>query len=446
MMKETYIKDILKEDLVGKEVSIKGWVYRMRDMKDKVFFVIRDPTGIIQAVVKKDNVNENIWNDALKFQIEGSLELKGILKKDERAPTGYEIEVKDIKVYDYGQPFPLKGDEEIDTIQKYRHLWIRTKWFVDILKVKHSLLKNLREWYINDGWYEVQPPILVGNAAENTTELFEVKYFDQKAYLSQSAQLYLEALIFSLGKVYSLTPSFRAEFSRTKRHLHEYWHFEIEAAWYHLEDLIKAVEESLKYSIEKTIEERKSEFEDLKSITGRDIKELKDFVEKPWKILKYEDGIKKLKDLGINIRYGDDLGSDEERILTQQFDVPIFLTYYPREVKAFYMYENGDGTVKNFDLLAPEGYGEIIGGSEREWRYNILDQKIKEWKLDSLKIEVGNEEIDAYEWYKDLRRYGSVPHSGMGLGLERFTRWICKMDHIRDTLAFPRLRGGWLYP
>ncbi|BBL45340.1 asparagine--tRNA ligase [Nanobdella aerobiophila] len=445
-MKETYIKDILKEDLVGKEVSIKGWVYRMRDMKDKVFFVIRDPTGIIQAVVKKDNVNENIWNDALKFQIEGSLELKGILKKDERAPTGYEIEVKDIKVYDYGQPFPLKGDEEIDTIQKYRHLWIRTKWFVDILKVKHSLLKNLREWYINDGWYEVQPPILVGNAAENTTELFEVKYFDQKAYLSQSAQLYLEALIFSLGKVYSLTPSFRAEFSRTKRHLHEYWHFEIEAAWYHLEDLIKAVEESLKYSIEKTIEERKSEFEDLKSITGRDIKELKDFVEKPWKILKYEDGIKKLKDLGINIRYGDDLGSDEERILTQQFDVPIFLTYYPREVKAFYMYENGDGTVKNFDLLAPEGYGEIIGGSEREWRYNILDQKIKEWKLDSLKIEVGNEEIDAYEWYKDLRRYGSVPHSGMGLGLERFTRWICKMDHIRDTLAFPRLRGGWLYP
>ncbi|MGB9674794.1 MAG: amino acid--tRNA ligase-related protein, partial [Nanopusillaceae archaeon] len=360
----------MKDELVGKEVSIKGWVYRMRDMKDKVFFVIRDSSGIIQAVVKKDNVNENIWNNAVKFQIEGSIEVKGILRKDERAPGGYEIEVTDLKVYDFGKPFPLKGDEDVDTIQKYRHLWIRTRWFTNVLKIKHSLLVHLRDWFIKDGWYEVHPPILVGNAAEDTTTLFEVNYFGEKAYLSQSAQLYLEALIYSLEKVYSLTPSFRAEMSRTKRHLHEYWHFEIEAAWYTMEDLIKITEEALKYSIEKTMEERKREFEELKSITGRDISELREFVEKKWKVMTYKEGIKKLQDLGVNIKYGDDLGSDEERILTQQFDVPIFLTNYPREVKAFYMYEVGDGTVKNFDLLAPEGYGEIIGGSEREWRYD----------------------------------------------------------------------------
>lgn len=446
MMKTVFIKDLFKEELVGKEVSIKGWVYRMRDMKDKVFFVIRDSTGIIQAVVRKENVSEKTWSDAVKFQIEGSLEVKGILRKDERAPGGYEIDVRDIIVYDYGKPFPLKGDEDVDTIQRWRHLWIRTRWFADVLKIKHSLIKNLRDWYIKDGWWEVNPPILVGNAAEETTTLFEVKYFDEKAYLSQSAQLYLEALIFVLEKVFSLTPSFRAEMSRTKRHLHEYWHFEIEAAWYDMDDLMKTVEESLKYAIEKTIEERKQEFEDLEKVTGRKIEELKAFVEKPWKRLEYKDAIKILQDKGVNIKYGDDLGADEERILTMEFDTPIFLMYYPREVKAFYMYERGDGTVKNFDLLAPEGYGEIIGGSEREWRYDILEQKIKEWGLDKLKVKVGNEEINAYEWYEDLRRYGSVPHSGMGLGIERFTRWICKLDHIRDTIPFPRLRGGWLYP
>ena len=446
MMKTVFIRDILKDDFLGKEVSIKGWIYRMRDMKDKIFFVIRDSSGIIQAVVKKEGVDQKTWEDATKFQIEGSLEVKGILRKDKRAPGGYEIEVKEIKVYDYGKPFPLKGDEDVDTIQKYRHLWMRTRWFTDVLKIKHSLVVNVRDWFIKDGWYEVTPAILVGNAAENTTQLFEVKYFEDKAYLSQSAQLYLEVLIFSLEKVYSLTPSFRAELSRTKRHLHEYWHFEIEAAWYHMEDLIKIMEESLKYSIEKTIEERKSEFEELKSITGRDISELKQFVEKPWKVITYKDAIRKLQDLGINIKYGDDFGSDEERLLTEQFDVPVFVTYYPREVKAFYMYEVGDGTVKNFDLLAPEGYGEIIGGSEREWRYDILHKKIEEKGLDKLKVKVGNEEISAYEWYEDLRKYGSVPHSGMGLGIERFLRWVCKLDHIRDTQPFPRLRGSWLYP
>lgn len=446
MMKVSYIADFLKEEFVGKEVEILGWIYRMRDMKDKVFFVIRDSTGIIQAVIRKDKVSERVWNDAVRMQIEGSLKIKGILRKDERAPSGYEIEVTDLEVVDYGQPFPLKGGESLETIQRYRYLWVRTRWFTSVLKIKHSLLKNLREWFIKDGWYEVHPPILVGNACEETTTLFEVNYFGDKAYLSQSAQLYLEALIYSLEKVFSLTPSFRAEKSRTRRHLHEYWHFEIEAAWMRLEDLIKVTEEALKYSIEKTIEERKSDFEILEKNTGRKIEELKGFVEKPWKVVKYEDGIKILQKKGLNIKYGDDLGADEERELAMEFDVPIFLTNYPRKVKAFYMYEAGDGTVKNFDLLAPEGYGEIIGGSEREWRYEVLESKIKEWGLDKLKVKIGDEEINAYEWYLDLRKYGSVPHSGWGLGLERFTMWVCKLEHVRDTLPFPRLREGWLYP
>ncbi|HIP90582.1 MAG TPA: asparagine--tRNA ligase [Candidatus Nanopusillus sp.] len=441
-MKLTFIEDLLKDEIVGKEVSVKGWVYRKREFKDKIFIVLRDSTNIIQTIVRKENVSKEVWDKALELQIEGSLEVKGILRKDPRAPTGYEIDVKDIVIYDYGQLFPIRGGEEVDTIQKLRHLWIRNRKFTAIMKIKHSLLKHLRDWFINDGWWEVHPPILVGNACEETTTLFEVNYFGKKAYLSQSAQLYLEALIYSLEKVFSLTPSFRAEKSRTRRHLHEYWHFEIEAAWYHLEDLIKVTEESLKYAIEKTIEERRRELDML----GRDISYLKKVVEEPWINMKYKEAIDILQSKGVNIEYGQDLGADEERELTKDFEVPIFLTYYPREMKAFYMYEVGDGTVKNFDLLAPEGYGEIIGGSEREWRYDILKKKIEEWELDKLKVVVGDIEIGAYDWYLDLRKYGSIPHSGWGLGLERFVMWIAKLEHIRDTLPFPRLREGWLYP
>ncbi|HIP66672.1 MAG TPA: asparagine--tRNA ligase [Candidatus Nanopusillus sp.] len=441
-MKTIFINDLLKDELVGKEVSVKGWVYRKREFKDKIFIVLRDSTNIIQAIVRKEDVPREVWEKALEFQIEGSLEVKGILKKDPRAPTGYEIAVKDIVVYDYGQPFPIKGDEDIDTIQKLRHLWIRNRRFTATMKIKHSLLKHLRNWFIDGGWWEIHPPILVGNAAEETTTLFEVNYFGKKAYLSQSAQLYLEALIYSLEKVFSLTPSFRAEKSRTRRHLHEYWHFEIEAAWYHLEDLIKVTEESLKYAIEKTIEERKIEL----NMLGRDISYLKKVIEEPWISMKYKEAIDILQSKGVNIEYGQDLGADEERELTKDFEVPIFITYYPREMKAFYMYEIGDGTVKNFDLLAPEGYGEIIGGSEREWRYNILKKKIEEWGLNKLKVIIGDMEVGAYDWYLDLRKYGSIPHSGWGLGLERLLMWVAKLGHIRDTLPFPRLREGWLYP
>lgn len=442
MIKRVFVKDLLRDELVGETVSVCGWVYRYRSLKDKIFIVLRDSTDILQCVVKKEGVSDSVWNDASKLNIEGSVEIEGVLRKDERAPTGYEVEVKRVKVYDYGKPFPILGREEPLTIQKYRHLWIRNRRFGAVLKIKHSLLHHLRDWHINDGWYEVHPAILVGYACEETTTLFEVGYFDQKAYLSQSAQMYLEVLIYALEKVFSITPSFRAERSRTRRHLHEYWHFEIEAAWYDLDDIMKVTEESLKYAIDKTLEEREREFK----LIGRDIGVLRRVVDEPWIKMKYEEAIGILQSKGANIEYGQDLGADEERILTLQFDLPIFLTHYPRKIRAFYMCDLNEEVVKNFDLLAPEGFGEIVGGSEREWRYDVLRSKIEEWGLDKLKVKVAGEEVSAYEWYLDLRRYGSVPHSGHGLGLERLTMWVCKLDHIRDAIPFPRLREGWLYP
>jgi len=419
------IKDALEKDI--KEVSVKGWVYRKRELKDKIFIVLRDKDGIIQCVANKEDFSENEWKDLLDLQIEGSIEIFGEVKIDERAPGGKEIRIKKFKIFDKGLPFPLHGREEVETIMKYRHLWIRSRKASTIFKVKATLMQALREWLEKNGYIEVNPPIIIPVAVEEVQTLFELNYFDKKAYLTQSSQLYLEALIYSLEKVYSLAPSFRAEKSRTRRHLHEYWHLEIEAAWYELKDIMKDAEEMVKYGIEKVLEKNQDELKFL----GRDIKTLENYVQKPFEKITYEKAIEILQNKGLNVKYGDDLGADEERVLTLEFEVPIFVTHYPRKLKAFYMKESGNGkTVENFDLLASEGYGEIIGGSQREDNYEILRNKIIEWNLP----------IQNYEWYLDLRRYGSVPHSGFGLGVERMLMWVCKLDHIRETLPFPRLR------
>ncbi len=426
-MKELFIKDILNEQYIGKKITIKGWIYRKRELKENIFIVLRDSTGIIQCVAKKENFSEKDWKDLLDLQIEGSIEISGILRKEERAPEGYEIEVSNFKIFDKGSPFPLHGREEISTIMKYRHLYIRTRKQNAIMKLKSNLLKYLREELEKLGYIEVNPPIIIPVAVEEVQTLFSLDYFGKKAYLTQSSQLYLEALIFSLEKVYCLAPSFRAEKSRTRRHLHEFWHLEIEAAWYKLNDLINETEKYLKKVLERVIENDKKLLEFL----GRDLKPLKNAIEKDWQRIKYEEAIEILQKKGLKIEYGNDLGADEEKVLTLEFEVPIFVTHYPRKLKAFYMKESGNGkTVENFDLLAPEGYGEIIGGSEREDNYDILLNKIKEWNLP----------VENYKWYLDLRKYGSVPHSGWGLGVERLLMWICKLDHIRETLPFPRLR------
>lgn len=423
------IAEVLKDSFIGKKVTLRGWVYRRRELKDKVFVVLRDASDIIQVVVAKEKVDAESWEIAKQLQIESSIEVEGEIVKDERAPTGYELHASRIKAFCIGEPFPLKGDETQEAIAEWRHLWIRSRKFAAITKVRHSFLQGARDYFIARGWIEVHPPILTPTACEESTTLFEVDYFGSKAYLSQSAQLYLEALVPSLEKVFSLTPSFRAEESRTRRHLHEYWHLEAEAAWIDLRKGMQIAEEMVKAGIQRVLEERQKELK----LIGRDVKLLQRYAEEKFIVMRYDEVIEELQKLGFAIKWGEDLGADEEKAITLQHELPIFVTHYPRKVKAFYMKDDGKYAVC-FDLLASEGYGEIIGGGEREDDYQRLLAKIKEFGL----------KVEDYKWYLDLRKYGSVPHAGFGLGLDRATMWICKTEHVRDTLPFPRLRLGWM--
>ncbi len=427
-----HVSDVLSDSMIGREVRLRGWVYRLRIVGKKAFIVLRDSTNIIQCVVDSRRAPE-AYALAEQLGIESSIEVSGVVRKEPRAPTGYELHVTDLKVYGWSRDFPIKGGEGIDYLLDNRHLWIRSRKLTAVMKIKHTVLKASREWLLENGWWEVTPPILTASACEGGATLFEVKYFDKKAYLSQSAQLYLEVLIYSLEKVWSLTPSFRAEMSRTRRHLAEYWHLELEAAWYSMEDMMKVSEELVAYILSRVLEENRSELEFLK----RDTSILKNSTETPYPRIRYDEAIEILQKKGVSIEWGEDLGADEERVLTMEFDKPFFITHFPKEIKSFYMkLEPGrPEVVRGFDLLAPEGYGEIIGGSEREDDYDKLYQRI---------LEEGYNPED-YKWYLDLRKYGSVPHSGFGLGVERLVMWIAGLDHIRDAIPFPRFRGR-IYP
>ncbi len=425
--------EISSDKYVGKTVCLRGWIYRRRVVGGKAFIVLRDSSGIIQVVADKRDVGEEKVREFKDIGLEASIVLKGKVVKQPRAPTGYEVHVEEIYIVGYSRDFPIKGGEGIEYLLDNRHLWIRSRRLTEIMKIKHHVLKAGRGYFIENDWWEVTPPILTASAVEGGATLFPVKYFEKKAYLSQSAQLYLEALIFSLEKVWSLTPSFRAEKSRTRRHLAEYWHLEAEAAWYNMDDMMRVAEELVSYIVEKVLENCRAQLEFL----GRDINALKRAVEVPYPRIKYDEAIEILQRKGVNIEWGDDLGADEERILTQEFDRPFFVTHFPKDIKSFYMKLTPDDprTVLGFDLLAPEGYGEIIGGSEREDDYNRLLERIKEQGLNP----------EDYTWYLDLRKYGSVPHSGFGLGIERLVMWIAGLDHIRDAIPFPRFRGR-IYP
>ena len=420
-------------ELVGKEVVVRGWVHRKFWVGGKIFVRVRDYSGVIQCVVDKSVVDESSWNAAEKLGMESSVEVVGTVRTDERAPGGKEVMVTALKVYGLAPPFPIKGREDVDYLLDNRHLWLRSRKMTAIMKIKHSVLKMLRKWLLRNGWWEVTPPILTGSAVEGGATLFEVKYYDKKAYLSQSAQLYLEVMIYSLGKVWSMTPSFRAEKSRTRRHLSEYWHLELEAPWHNMEDMMRVAEELVAYTVGRVIDERRKELEFL----GRDISRLEPATETPYPRITYDEAIERLKSKGFRISWGENLGADEERALTQDFNKPFFITHFPKKIKAFYMKldpENPE-VVLGFDMLAPEGYGEIIGGSQREDSYDKLLSRIHEEGLNP----------ENYRWYLDLRKYGSVPHSGFGLGIERLVMWIAGLDHIRDAVPFPRFRGR-LYP
>ncbi|MEM1628574.1 MAG: asparagine--tRNA ligase [Desulfurococcaceae archaeon] len=427
------ISEIMREELIDSKVCIRGWIYRRSVVGKKAFVRIRDNSGVIQVVVDASKLGEQLVDTLKDIGLEASVEACGILRPEKRAPGGYEIDADYFVIRGYSRDFPIKGGEGIDYLLDNRHLWIRSPKYAKLFKIKHTVLKAGREYFVKNGWWEVTPPILTASACEGGATLFPVDYFGTRAYLSQSAQLYLEALIYVLEKVWSLTPSFRAERSRTRRHLAEYWHLEPEAAWYDMYDMMKVAEELVSYIVEKTLEERNSELVDL----GRDLDKLRKALNTPYPRIRYDEAIEILQKKGINVQWGDDLGADEERVLTEEFETPFFITHFPRNVKSFYMKidRSNPNVVLGFDLLAPEGYGEIIGGGQREDDYDTLYKRILEQGLNP----------DDYKWYLDLRKYGSVPHSGFGLGIERAVMWIAGIDHIRETMPFPRFRER-IYP
>ena len=422
--------EIKSSDYVGREVMIRGWVYRLRKQKENAFVLVRDDRGgVIQCILPVEK--------ATPLTIESSIEVTGIVSKDARAPEGgYEIKGKNLKIYNIAaSDYPIGEYQSEELLLDKRHLAMRMRKMIAIVKIRATVLDYARRWFVENGWMEVTAPTIVKGAVEGGSTLFKVKYFDEEAYLSQSAQLYLEAMVFSLGPVWSLTPSFRAERSRTVRHLAEFSHLEAEAPWVTLEDLLKVQETLVSYVIQNTIRERAEELTYLK----RDIAELKN-IEPPFERLSYEKAIEIIKSKGLmitqedgrkrEIEHGDDLNIESERELTYSVNKPIFVIGYPLRIKPFYVKENPhhSGSGLAADMLAPRGFGEITSGGLREDNILSLTERIKKEGLDPA----------AYDWYLDLRNYGSVPHGGFGLGIERLMRWITNVGDIKDTVPFPR--------
>ncbi|CCC81645.1 asparagine--tRNA ligase [Thermoproteus tenax] len=405
--------------------TVRGWVYRKRELKDKIFIVLRDSTGIIQLVFSRGTPAFDV---AQRLNLESSLVATGILKEEPRAPGGKEMHVESVDWYYIGSPYPINEDAaqaDSEYLLDVRHLWLRSRKMQAVLKIRHTVFGAVHEYFRRNGYYEVQGPMFITAAVEGGATLFKVPYFDDFVYLTQSSQFYLEALIFSLEKVYTIAPSFRAEPSRTRRHLTEFWHAEAEMAWYHLEDLMRVNEELISYVVSKVLEERRDELKML----GRDAAPLEN-IRPPFYRISYDEAIEILQKKGVKINWGDDIGADEERILTLQFDKPIQLYGFPEKIKAFYHRNDPKRpeVTLSVDVLAPEGYGEIIGGGERIYDEGELVDKIRRFGYDP----------KDYQWYIDLRRYGSVPHSGFGLGVDRLVMWIAGLEHIRDAVPFPR--------
>ncbi|MBS3107898.1 asparagine--tRNA ligase [Candidatus Woesearchaeota archaeon] len=419
------IKDAMNKG--NGRVEIKGWVYRERKSNKFIFLVIRDSDDIIQCVVKRDSVSDKIWNATEKILVESSVVLKGEIKEDSRAPTGFEISVSDLEVVHYAEDFPINKDPSPEYLLDIRHLSLRTRKITAVMKIRSTVFGAIHEYYRKLGYYEYQSPSLISNPAEGGSSLFEVKYFDKKMFLTQTWQLYAEAGIFALEKIYTLAPSFRAEKSKTARHLTEYWHAEVEAAWMDLNGLQDLAEGLIKHIVFKVLEVNKKELE----ILGRDYRDLEPTANKGFPRITYDQALKLLKEkFDFEIEWGKDLRTIEEDKLSSLYDTPVIITRYPKEVKAFYMKQDPENSkvVLCFDLIGPEGYGELIGASQREESIDELKAKLKKEGEDPKK----------YEWYLDTRKYGSVPHSGFGMGVERVVSWICKLDSIKDAIAFPR--------
>jgi asparaginyl-tRNA synthetase len=421
------ISEILDGKLTEKEVEIKGWLVTKRSSGGVQFLIVRDGSGMIQATIHKEDVTPQTFEDVDKLTQESSIIVKGVVKEDKRAPGGYEVRVKDLKIVHVAAPeYPLsKKSHGIDFLASLRHLWIRSPRQIAILKVRAEIIKACRDFLDENGFTLTDSPILTPSAVEGVATLFETPYFGEKAFLTQSGQLYVEATIAAFGKVYCFGPTFRAERSKTPRHLTEFWMVEPEMAFFTFEDNLKLQEDMVTFIVKRVLERRKKELEFLK----RELEPLKK-VEPPFDRISYTEAVDRLQKAGYNIEWGEDLGAPHEKFISLQFEKPVFVHRYPAKVRAFYMQSDPENAevVLCADLMAPEGYGEIIGGSERIHDLKLLEQRIEEFGLPK----------EAYEWYLDLRKYGSVPHSGFGLGIERTVMWICKLKHIRETIPFPR--------
>jgi asparaginyl-tRNA synthetase len=424
-MKRIYIEEI--GHYKGEEVEIRGWVYNKRSSGKVRFLLVRDGTGIIQTTIFSPQKDHPLFQQFDDLTQESSVIVRGQVVEDPRAPGGYEIAVHDLETVHLAQNYPITPKEHsVPFLMEHRHLWLRSRKQQAILQVRWEIIRAIRDFFDSRGFRLIDAPILTPSACEGTTTLFETQYFDQKAYLSQSGQLYMEAAAMAFGKVYCFGPTFRAEKSKTRRHLIEFWMVEPEVAFATLEDIILLAEDLILFILERILTRRRAELE----ILERDPSPLEK-ISRPFIRLTYEETVKLLQEKGSKMVYGDDFGAPEETLLSQIYDQPVCITHFPAKIKAFYMQpdEKNPELALGVDVMAPEGYGEIIGGGQRIHDLALLEKRIEEFNLPR----------QAYEWYLDLRRYGSVPHAGFGLGLERTVAWICKLKHIREAIPFPRL-------
>lgn len=426
MASQYYIEDLAK--YVGQEVTLQGWLYNKRSSGRIKFPLMRDGTGIVQGVVVKGQVSDEVFQRVDELTQESSLIMRGKVRKEDRAPGGFELDVTDIRIISIAKDYPITPKEHgVEFLMDRRHLWLRSSRQHAILRVRHQIIRAIREFFDNRGFVLVDSPIFTPAACEGTSTLFETDYFDLgKAYLTQSGQLYAEAAAMAFGKVYTFGPTFRAEKSKTRRHLTEFWMVEPEVAFNDLNDNMDLAEEFLIHVVQSVLKHRQDELKVLERNTA-----FLEKVQKPLPRITYDEAVEILHQKGLPFGYGNDLGGTDETVISEQFDRPVMVHHYPAKVKAFYMKRDPDNPdlALAVDVLAPEGYGEIIGGSQREDDYDTLLQRIKEHNLPQ----------EAFEWYLDLRRYGTVPHSGFGLGVERTVSWICGLDHVRETIPFPRM-------
>ena len=423
-MGNTYLSDIA--DYENQEATFNGWVYNTRSVGKIWFLILRDGTGMTQCVVTKDDTPNDIFDLKKSLTQESSVSVTGFVKKEPRSVGGHEMLVKNIVVHQVAKKYPITPKEHgTSFLMDHRHLWIRSKKQHAILKIRHQVVKACRDFLDNNGFILIDAPIFTANACEGTSNLFAVDYFERSAYLTQSGQLYSEATAASFGKVYCFGPTFRAEKSKTRRHLTEFWMVEPEMAYYNLDDNMILAEQFVEYIVESCLKYCQTELK----ILERDISKLEN-VKVPFPRITYDEAAKTLKDHGSDFAYGSDFGGTDETIISDQFDKPVMVHRWPAEVKAFYMKRDAENEslALGLDMLAPEGYGEIIGGGQREDDLAILESRIKEHDLD----------MKDFSWYLDLRKYGSVPHSGFGLGIERTVAWITGIKHIRETIPFPR--------